>query len=63
MKKLAILGDFNPSSETHIATNSAIEHSKKMLGINLDVSWISTDEISENLLTLFNGYLVAPGSP
>ena len=63
MKKLAILGEFNPSSETHVATNSAIEHSKKMLGINLDVSWISTDEISENLLELFNGYLVAPGSP
>ena len=63
MKKLAILGEFSPSSETHVATNSAIEHSKKVLEVDLDVSWISTDEISENLLKLFNGYLVAPGSP
>ena len=63
MKKLAILGEFKPSSETHVATNSAIEHSKNVLEIDLDVSWISTDEISINLLKLFNGYLVAPGSP
>ena len=55
MKKLAILGEFNPPSETHVATNSAIEHSKKVLEIDLGVSWISTDEISENLLKLFNG--------
>jgi CTP synthase (UTP-ammonia lyase) len=63
MKKLAILGEFNPSSETHVATNSAIEHSKKVLEIDLDVNWVSTDEISENQLKSFNGYLVAPGSP
>ena len=63
MKRLAILGELNPSSETHVATNSAIEHSKKVLKIDLDVSWISTDEISESLLKLFNGYFVAPGSP
>lgn len=38
MKKLAILGEFNPASETHAATNAAIEHSKKLLEIDLDVS-------------------------
>ena len=56
MKKLAILGEFNPASETHAATNTAIEHSKKLLEIDLDVSWISTEDISENLLKHFHGF-------
>ena len=63
MKKLAILFEFNPASETHAATNAAIEHSKKLLEIDLDVSWISTKDISENLLNHFHGFSVAPGSP
>ncbi len=62
MKKLAILGEFNPASETHATTNAAIEHSKKLLEIDLDVSWISTEDISEDLLKHFHGFLVAPGS-
>lgn len=63
MKKLSILGDYNPSSETHIATNSAINHSQKMLGNNLNSVWISTDDISEDILKSSHGFLVAPGSP
>lgn len=63
MKKLAILGDFNPSSETHLATNAAVEHSKKALGIELESSWISTADISEDRLRCFHGFWVAPGSP
>ena len=61
--ELAIIGEFNPASETHAATNTAIEHSKKLLEIDLDVSWISTKDISENLLNHFHGFSVAPGSP
>ena len=63
MKKLAILGEYQPSSETHMATDSAIEHSMKAVGFALDVSWISTDKISENVLKSFHGYFVASGSP
>lgn len=29
--KLSIIGDFNPKSETHLATNEAILHSKNLL--------------------------------
>jgi len=47
MKKLAILGEFNPPSKTHAATNTVTEHSKKLLEIDLDVSWISTEDISD----------------
>jgi CTP synthase (UTP-ammonia lyase) len=63
MKKLAILGEFTPGSETHAATNTAIEHSKKVLEIDLKASWISTEDISEKLLKHFHGFWVAPGSP
>jgi len=61
--ELAIIGEFNPASETHAATNTAIEHSKKLLEIDFKVSWISTEDISEELLKHFHGFWVAPGSP
>jgi CTP synthase (UTP-ammonia lyase) len=62
-KERAIIDEFNPGSETHAATNNAIEHSKKLLETDLKVSWISTEEISEALLKHFHGFWVAPGSP
>lgn len=34
--KLAIIGDFNQQSETHVATNEAILHSKDLLQCNFD---------------------------
>ena len=61
--ELAIIGEFNPAAETHAATNTAIEHSKKLVEIDLKVSWISTEDISEELLKRFHGFWVAPGSP
>ena len=63
MKKLSILGDFDPSKETHIVTNKAIEHSLQSLNNDLDINWIQTSDISENLLQISDGFLVAPGSP
>ena len=63
MKKLSILGDFDPSKETHIVTNKAIEHSLQSLDKDLNVSWIGTSDISGNLLQISDGFLVAPGSP
>lgn len=40
--KLAIIGDFNPQSETHVATNKVILHSKDLLQCDLDSHWIDT---------------------
>ena len=62
-RELAIIGEFNPESETHAATNTAIEHPKKLLYIDLKVSWISTEDISEELLKRLHGFWVAPGRP
>lgn len=63
MKKIFILGDFVLSSPTHLATNAALDHSKAYLGIDLETVWIATDEISKDVLTAADGFLVAPGSP
>jgi len=64
--KLAIIGDYNPSSQTHIATNAAIEHSKKLLKTDLEVSWVPTDSIMANFqatTSTCHGFWIAPGSP
>jgi CTP synthase (UTP-ammonia lyase) len=64
--KLAIIGDFNPSSRTHVATNEAIEHAKKYLNLELAADWISTDLVIDNLTSIlkdYHGFWIAPGSP
>ena len=64
--KLAIIGDFNPSSRTHIATNTAIEHSKKFLQAGIDAGWVPTESIMANFSSIvdeYQGFWIAPGSP
>ncbi len=64
--KLAIIGDFNPASRTHIATNEAIGHAKAFLKLDLQADWIPTDSILDNIASItqnYNGFLIAPGSP
>lgn len=61
--KISIIGDFNPKSETHVATNEAILHSKDLLNCNLDFIWINTQDITKDTFYQFNGFLIAPGGP
>jgi len=64
--KLAITGDFDPSKSSHLATNTAIEHAKNHLNLELQFDWIATDGIIENLPAItanYNGFWIAPGSP
>ena len=64
--KLAIIGDFNPSFRPHVATNEAIEHSKKHLNLELETDWISTDCIVDSfqsIIDTYGGFWIAPGSP
>ena len=62
-KKLAIIGEFNPSNETHVATNNAITHSLTGLDCKLDAEWISTENVSNEILEQSDGIWIAPGSP
>jgi len=64
--KLAIIGDFNPASHTHIATNAAIGHAKAFLKLDLQADWIPTESILDNIASTtknYKGFLIAPGSP
>jgi hypothetical protein len=47
MKRVALLGEFTPTFTPHVATNHAIEHSIKALGLSISASWVSTGDIDE----------------
>lgn len=64
--KLAIIGDFNPSFRPHVATNEAIGHAKTVLDLQFETEWVSTDDIADNfkaIISTYNGFWIAPGSP
>lgn len=63
MKSIALLGEFNPTYKTHIATNAAIEHSRAALGVDVEGIWVATQDIDIPLPSHFSGIWVAPGSP
>jgi CTP synthase (UTP-ammonia lyase) len=60
---VVILGEYNPDSETHRATDAAIRHSLFELNAELAASWISTATIKEADILQAHGLWVAPGSP
>lgn len=62
-KRVAIIGEFDPLKETHLATNAAIEHSLKALDCGLQVDWVSTEQIATNVLAGIDGMWISPGSP
>ncbi len=59
--KIGIIGDFNASNPTHVATNVGIEHAAEMLGRSFEVVWLATDEAHE--YGAFDGLFCSPGSP
>jgi CTP synthase (UTP-ammonia lyase) len=58
-----ILGEYNPESETHRATDAAIGHSLAKLDTDLSVSWASTAEFADADILESHGLWIAPGSP
>lgn len=64
---IAIVADFNPTSRSHIATNDALAHSAKTLGLNLRPTWIATSDLAgadaAERLARFAGLWIGPGSP
>jgi CTP synthase (UTP-ammonia lyase) len=59
--KIGVIGDFDRSNPTHLATDVAVEHSCAALGYALELEWLPTDEVHE--LGRFDGFLCSPGSP
>lgn len=62
-KSIAVLGEYTPTFPPHASTNSALEHSRDMLGVDVSADWISTADIEQDLFERYSGIWVAPGSP
>lgn len=62
--RFAVVGDYRPDSETHLATTAAVAHAGADLGVVTEVSWVGTSD-AEALGGLgdFDGIWIAPGGP
>jgi CTP synthase (UTP-ammonia lyase) len=63
MTRIALIGEFDPASSVHAATNAALRHAADQLRIELASAWLSTDTLSDALFDRFAAVLIAPGSP
>ena len=65
--RIGIIGDFNPEYRSHHATNSALEHAAKRLGIDVETVWLPTPALSgsdiDEILMNYDGLWAASGSP
>ncbi len=65
--KVGVIGDFNPSSGSHRATNDALNHAAELLSATVNVEWIATPDLestpAETALRRFHALWCAPGSP
>lgn len=64
---VGVIGDFDPSFETHRATNTALQHAADFLAIPVKVSWVATPELehapADTVLRSFHALWGAPSSP
>jgi CTP synthase (UTP-ammonia lyase) len=61
MKRIALIGEFDPTRENQIATARAIEHSARSLGLAVESAWVSTADITADLFRRYQAIWVAPG--
>jgi CTP synthase (UTP-ammonia lyase) len=61
--RVAILGEYSASLETHRFTEAAFGHSAASLGLSVEWKWISTAEMSDALLLEHDALFVATGGP
>jgi CTP synthase (UTP-ammonia lyase) len=65
--KIGIIGDYNPDSRYHIATEEALRHAAAALSVSLTCSWIPTQSLAKSsvgtTLKPFHALWCAPGSP
>lgn len=62
--KIAIIGDYNFSYNSHQATNLALDHSSRFLEVDLNYYWIKINEAAQfkpQQYEQFDGIWIAPG--
>jgi CTP synthase (UTP-ammonia lyase) len=65
LKKIAILGDYNPAFSTHHALNASARHVAERFDQDIHFDWVSTDtfDFRPAFDKLYCGLWIAPGSP
>jgi len=69
MKKkllVGIIGDFQPTYETHTMTNLSLHHSADRLGVDVEIKWLLTPTLEGNIdgkMKQLDALICAPGSP
>ncbi len=63
MKKIALVGEYNPESISHQSTLAAIGHANHKMGSSIEGVWVSTVQIDRSLFDNYAGVWIAPGSP
>lgn len=58
---LLLIGEYGPSFAPHAATNEAIGHSGVKLGLDIETTWASTDDVEDEDIVNTNGLGIAPG--
>jgi CTP synthase (UTP-ammonia lyase) len=63
---IGIIGDYNPDSHSHQATNSALQHAADHLHLTIAIEWLPTPLLihdTDTQLRRFDALWCAPGSP
>jgi CTP synthase (UTP-ammonia lyase) len=65
--RVGIVGDYNPASRYHAATDAALQHAGTALDLPVEVTWVPTPAVdaanAEKVLGQFDALWCAPGSP
>lgn len=65
--RIALIGDFNPQSHTHWATEAALFHAALWLSFDVEPQWFPTESLESidapDRLAHFDGVWGVPGSP
>jgi len=62
--KIAIIGDYNFTYNSHQATNLSIDHSSQFLEVDVNYYWIKSNDAAQqrlNYFEQFDGIWIAPG--
>jgi CTP synthase (UTP-ammonia lyase) len=64
---IGIIGDFDKTYPSYIATNEALAHAAKSLAIDVKVEWLPTVSFTKGTVTRiiskYDGIMASPGSP
>ena len=64
---IGIIGDYDKTKPSHIATNDAMEHAATYLALDVKINWLPTPSFRKKIIrttiSRYNGLFASPGSP